>query len=246
MKIAVRLDDITPDMDWECFFKFKALLDHYQVKPLIGVVPDNQDENLKGTQNGAPEEFWAYIKELQENGWTVAMHGYRHIYATDKAGVFPLNCFSEFAGISYEEQKEMLTEGKQVLAQNGIETDIFMAPAHSYDNNTLKALKATGFKKVTDGFGSRPYTWKGLDFYPISFKMSRTLRKKRGYSTLVVHTGTIHAHEWEVYDNYFKNPDAVWIDYCDYMKEKPVNRTHIGRIIEYCMAAIKAVLVKIA
>ena len=46
MKITVRLDDITPDMDWERFLKFKALLDRYQVKPLIGVVPDNRDENL--------------------------------------------------------------------------------------------------------------------------------------------------------------------------------------------------------
>jgi hypothetical protein len=46
MKIAVRLDDITPDMDWERFYKFKALLDRYQVKPLIGVVPDNRDPGL--------------------------------------------------------------------------------------------------------------------------------------------------------------------------------------------------------
>ena len=46
MKIAVRLDDITPDMDWERFLKFKALLDRYQVKPLIGVVPQNRDPGL--------------------------------------------------------------------------------------------------------------------------------------------------------------------------------------------------------
>ena len=54
MKIAVRLDDITPDMDWQRFYAFKALLDKYQVKPLIGIVPDNRDENLKGTGEGAP------------------------------------------------------------------------------------------------------------------------------------------------------------------------------------------------
>ena len=54
MKIAVRLDDITPDMDWQRFYAFKTLLDKYQVKPLIGIVPDNRDENLKGTGEGAP------------------------------------------------------------------------------------------------------------------------------------------------------------------------------------------------
>ena len=58
MKIAVRLDDITPDMDWESFLRFKELLDRYQVKPLIGIVPDNQDEHLKGSDKGRPEDFW--------------------------------------------------------------------------------------------------------------------------------------------------------------------------------------------
>ena len=159
MKIAVRLDDITPDMDWERFLKFKEVLDKYQVKPLIGVVPDNRDENLKGSQEGAPTDFWTYIKELQKEGWVIAMHGYRHIYSTDKGGVFPLNNFSEFAGLSYEEQEKMLADGKRMLAEKGIETDVFMAPAHSYDKNTLKALIKTGFNKITDGFGDCPYQW---------------------------------------------------------------------------------------
>ena len=52
MKIAVRLDDITPDMDWEGFLRFKALLDRYQVKPLIGVIPQNRDE-LNSTRHNS-------------------------------------------------------------------------------------------------------------------------------------------------------------------------------------------------
>ena len=35
MKIAVRLDDITSDMDWKKFLAFKELLDNHQIKPLI-------------------------------------------------------------------------------------------------------------------------------------------------------------------------------------------------------------------
>ena len=245
MKIAVRLDDITPDMDWERFLKFKALLDKYQVKPLIGVVPDNRDENLKGSQTGAPADFWKYIRELQKEGWTVAMHGYRHIYTTGKGGMFPLNHFSEFAGIPYEKQEAMLLEGKSLLSQKGIETDIFMAPAHSYDYNTLKALKATGFQKLTDGFGKKPYTWKGLTFYPISFRLSNTLRKKKGYSTMVVHTGTIQEKEWNTYTGYFEKKDVEWIDYSDYLQQEPKKRNIWGRIAEYGMTMVKAILVKI-
>ena len=244
MKIAVRLDDITPDMDWERFLQFKALLDKYQVKPLIGVVPDNRDDNLKGSRQGAPDDFWTYVKELQSQGWSVAMHGYRHIYSTDKGGIFPLNNFSEFAGVSYEEQLRMLTEGKQILAEKGIETDIFMAPAHSYDNNTLKTLKEAGFQKLTDGFGNRPYTWKGLAFFPISFRLGSTLKQKSGYSTMVVHTGTIRDGEWQSYAGYFENKNVSWISYSDYLAVEPVKRGICGRTAEWVMAIIKSVLVR--
>lgn len=245
MKIAVRLDDITPDMDWERFLKFKALLDKYQVKPLIGVVPDNWDENLKGMQEGAPNDFWTYVKELQKEGWTVAMHGYRHIYSTDKGGIFPLNNFSEFAGIPYEVQEKMLSEGKRILREKGIETDIFMAPAHSYDKNTLKALIKTGFNKITDGFGYGPYWWQGLTFYPISFRLRDTLKRKSGYSTMVIHTGTIKENEWEGYENYFRREDVTWVSYEEYLKQTPKKQSVFGRALEFMLAKLKYLLVRL-
>lgn len=250
MKIAVRLDDITPDMDWQRFFKFKALLDKYQVKPLIGIVPDNQDESLKGTKEGAPDDFYAYIKELKGQGWQIAMHGFRHIYTTKKGGIFPLNNFSEFAGLSYEQQKIMLEEGKKLLKEKGIETDIFMAPAHSYDQNTLKALRATGFNRLTDGFGKKPYKWEGLIFYPISFQLSRTLGKSNpsmedACSTMVIHTGTIKEEELARYERYFQMKDVEWISYGEYLKQEPVMRKVFGRWKEFLMAKAKYLLVKL-
>lgn len=245
MKIAVRLDDITPDMDWEGFLRFKALLDRYQVKPLIGVVPDNQDENLKGSSKGKPEDFWAYIRKLQKQGWVVAMHGYQHIYTTGKGGLFPLNHFSEFAGIPYERQREMLKKGKDLLAKKGIETDLFMAPAHSYDMNTLRALKDTGFKALTDGFGNCPYVYCGLTFYPISFRLSSTLKKKSGYSTMVVHTGTNTRQDMEQYEGYFGRKDVEWISFEEYLKVATVKRGIAGRGKELLMARGKFWLVRL-
>lgn len=245
MKIAVRLDDITPDMDWQRFFAFKALLDKYQVKPLIGIVPDNKDENIRGTQEGAPEDFWGYVKQLQKEGWCVALHGYRHLYTTKKGGIFPLNNFSEFAGIPYEEQNRMLAEGKRILSSRGIETSLFMAPAHSYDNNTLRALKANGFTGLTDGFGVHPYLWKDLIFYPISFKLSSTFKKKTGYSTMVVHAGTVKEEELKRYEAYFNMPDVEWISYGEYLKQAPAARSIPERWKEYIMAKLKYLLVKL-
>lgn len=247
MKIAVRLDDITPDMDWKRFLAFKALLDQYQVKPLIGIVPDNQDSMLNGDSKinqavGAPDDFWEYIKNLEAEGYVLAMHGYRHEYTTQKGGLFPLNHFSEFAGISYKKQKEMIQKGKELLEAHGIHTEIFMAPAHSYDRNTLKALKDNGFVALTDGFGKKPYLWKKLTFYPISFKLSQSLKKKEGFSTLVVHTGTIREEELQNYEAYFQNPNVDWINYSEFMKESPVKKSMLHVCMEYLMAYGKSLV----
>lgn len=287
MKIAVRLDDITPDMDWERFLKFKSLLDRYQVKPLIGVVPQNRDPNLvrkgssgegagKSGENGGgradgkafspraeraegdtgtgmdgksdstgPERFWDYIKALEEAGWVIAMHGCYHIYATDRGGIFPLNNFSEFAGLPLERQKELLGEGKRLLGERGLETGIFMAPAHSYDYNTLRALKETGFEALTDGFGNSPYRWKGLDFYPISFLLGRTLNGKKGYSTMVVHTNTVSDADLKQYEENFKRKDISWISYGEYLRAAKKRRTLPGRWREFLMAKGKYFVVKL-
>lgn len=254
MKVAVRLDDITPDMDWERFYRFKALLDKYQIRPLIGVVPDNRDENLRaeapalgGREKSTadpPEDFWVYIRQLQKEGWQVAMHGFRHIYATKKGGLFPLNDFSEFAGLPYKSQKKMLEEGKKILEERGIRTGLFMAPAHSYDQNTLKALRETGFTGLTDGFGDGPYRWKGLCFYPISFKLSRTFQKEAGYSTMVIHTGTVSGEDLKRYEGYFGRKDVQWISYGEYLEQPAKERAVTDRWKEFLMAKGKYLAAK--
>ena len=71
------MDDITPDMDWRKFDRFKALLDQYGIKPLIGVVPDNKDANL--CKDAPKADFWERIIQIQQQGWIIAMQGYHHV-----------------------------------------------------------------------------------------------------------------------------------------------------------------------
>ncbi len=123
------MDDITPVMDFEKFEKFKAILDKHEIKPLIGVVPDNKDPKLKKCE--PREDFWEYVRNLQQSGWIIAMHGYNHVYTTRQSGMFPIGDKSEFAGIPYAKQDEMIREGKRILKSNGIITVFFMAPSHS-------------------------------------------------------------------------------------------------------------------
>ena len=64
-----RLDDITPDMDWDKFYRVKAILDKYKVKPLLGVVPDNRDPGL--AQEVAREDFWECIQSCEREGYAI-------------------------------------------------------------------------------------------------------------------------------------------------------------------------------
>jgi len=251
IKIAIRIDDITEDMDWKKFLMFKGLLDNYGIKPLIGVVPDNKDDMLKISNDSAPAmDYWEYIKILQEEGWVIAMHGVNHVYTTTKGGSFPLNNFSEFAGLPYEEQYELLSYGVDVFNEKGINSNIFMAPGHSYDTNTIKALKELGFSKITDGFGSFPYKYKDMVYYPISFMKSITLKKKNGFSCLVFHVNGMKEEDFVSFEKFLadgakENSNYQIISYGGYLSSKVRDRGFLGQFTEYVEAKLKHILVNI-
>ena len=247
MKISIRMDDITPDMDWAKFLRFKELCDQYQVKPLIGVVPANMDENLHvdAPQDAPVKDFWEYIRELKKEGWCIAQHGVYHQYTTKKMGCFPLNRLSEFAGLGYETQYAALEKGRNLLRQHGVETDIFMAPAHSFDRDTIKALKKLDFHRLTDGFGNAPYIRWNMTFYPISYKQSSVLknRTKKGFTTFVVHANTMNDKDFMRYEQLFSDNRDRLISYTDLLKVRPKRRGAVGNVREYVMAITKVAIV---
>ena len=241
MKIAVRLDDITADMDWNKFRRLESLLDKYKVAPLIGIVPDNQDPNLM--RNPAVENFQEEIKQWEAKNWVIAMHGWKHIYTTKKGGLFPLNNFSEFAGVSRDKQRNMIVDGKEKLQSLGVRTNIFMAPAHSFDSHTLAVLKEAGFRYITDGFGSRPYEYKGLIFLPIAFQKGKDIEKPEGYTTLVFHTNTMNEQDFIDFEKVLQNHKTDFISYEEYLGVPSKKQSLGGRTQEYVMATAKRLLV---
>ena len=46
-KFLFRLDDIAPNMDWSMMDKVEKLFNSYNVKPILGVIPKNEDKDLK-------------------------------------------------------------------------------------------------------------------------------------------------------------------------------------------------------
>ncbi|OGO81580.1 MAG: hypothetical protein A2Y21_10540 [Clostridiales bacterium GWC2_40_7] len=164
-----RIDDVTPGMNWDNFNRFLNLFGKYNVVPLIGVVPDNRDPHL--TVGRLEESFWKIIKKLKDEGRVeVCQHGYRHIYTTDKIQYFYKLCGfkpqSEFSGVSFKKQFEMIRAGKEIFKKHGIDVDIWMAPGHSFDKNTIRALKKLEFKALTDGIGLFPVKKHGITLVP--------------------------------------------------------------------------------
>ncbi len=237
MKVTVRMDDITPDMDWESFEAFERMFERYGIRPLLGIVPENRDKTL--SVSPAREDFWEKMRTLEQKGWNLAMHGCHHLYRTKKGGVFPLNCRSEFAGVSEQEQERLIQTGRRILEDHGIRPVIFMAPGHTFDRRTVQILRRNGFSYMTDGYGRKPYRRWDMTFLPISFLRSRLFRKKDGITTLVIHCNRCTPQELEEYERMFQVHREAFVPYETYLRQPARKRFWGAGTAEYAMAAGK-------
>ena len=204
-----RMDDITPTMDWGRFWALLKLFERYRVKPLLGIVPDNRDRSLE-LQKPNPH-FWEMMNLLVERNLVdIAQHGYQHIL--ERPNGDPLRSAngashpkrSEFAGYSFQEQLEKLQKGKELLRQNGLETDYFFAPNHSFDSTTLCALKTAGFAAVSDGHTLRPYKHRDLVFIPQ--QLWRPVWMPVGVFTICLHSNEITTNEVKAIRQFLRTP----------------------------------------
>jgi peptidoglycan/xylan/chitin deacetylase (PgdA/CDA1 family) len=154
-RYLLRFDDICPTMDWAVWDEIEAILHTERVRPIVAVVPDNQDPVLR--VGPAEPCFWDRVRRWQALGWTVAMHGWQHAFVTTDSGVLRMNPFSEFAGLPREEQEHKLRSGRAVFEREGLDASMFVAPAHSFDETTLGVLRKLGFRHLSDGFFPFPH-----------------------------------------------------------------------------------------
>ena len=167
MKVyLMRLDDACPKRDLVKWNRMEALLDKYGVKPLVGIIPDCKDPEMDCYEYDA--EFWTKrISSWKEKEWVLAMHGYEHVFHTKIPGINPVNRYSEFAGLSFEEQRNLIKLGFEKLKRHNIEPCVFFAPAHSFDKNTIEALKMqTNIRIVSDVPANKPFCKYGITFVP--------------------------------------------------------------------------------
>ena len=191
--ILIRLDDIAENMNWDLMKKTELLFERYSIKPVLGVIPKNEDNELLSWPK--KDDFWKQVRIWKDKGWEIAMHGYTHVYdkICNNDDYFNYGGGSEFSGHSLEMQLTRIENGLKKFDDEKIKVRTFFAPNHTYDGNTFIALKKCGINEIIDGYGLMPYTENNIKFIPQLF-----------YKVLVLPFGI---QSTQIHLNYWKQKD---------------------------------------
>ena len=203
-------------MNWHLMAKCEKIFDELNIKPVMGVIPNNQDKDLLVYPK--KENFWQIVKKWQLKGWEIAMHGYNHIYDNDtnKNDFFEYGGKSEFYGQSLDSQLKKIKKGLDIFKKNDIKIRTFFSPNHTYDFNTFKALKLSGINEVIDGYGLKPYLENNIKFIPQLFYKPFFL--PFGLQTTQIHLNYWTENEFNKFSKLiYKNKERI-ITYDDAIK----------------------------
>lgn len=216
-KYLIRLDDACPTMDGVKWQRMFDILDCYGVRPMVGIIPHNEDP--KQEIDAPDEEFWKKAKLWQQKGYAIALHGYNHCYISDEGlkGLNPLWKRSEFAGVPYDVQKQKIRDGFEILSAHGVKPEYFFAPSHTFDENTLKALKeCTDIRIISDTIATKPYRRGDFIFLP-QIGGRCTEMKINGIWTFCLHPSTMMDANFEATERFLKEhrEEFVSFDFLD-------------------------------
>jgi hypothetical protein len=184
----IRLDDLCPTNNLEKWERFFNLFDLYGIKPVIAVIPDNQDPKLKacGSYN---LDYWPLVRKLQAKNYVIGMHGFEHLYQTTDSGILKINPRSEFAGLPLHIQEAKIKAADSIFKRENVYTPLFVAPAHAFDHNTLLALNnCSDIRIISDGLLKAPYIKLGFKWIPV--QLSAATLKTGGTWTFNYHPET--------------------------------------------------------
>ena len=214
----IRLDDASEYMNIASWLRIEKLLDKYGIKPIFGIIPDNQDSMLISVYEKVPD-FWELMHLWIKKGWIPAMHGYQHKYETKDGGINPVNSRSEFAGLPYEDQARKIREGYHILVEHEITPRIFFAPSHTFDHFTLEALKnETPIRIISDTIAWDIYKKDVFYFVPQQSGKPRKLPFQT--ITFCVHPNTMDEAEFGQLENFLKQYQGFFKGANDFEKKR--------------------------
>jgi len=204
-KYLIRLDDACDSIDYEKWELLTQVLLDYKVKPIVALIPDNKDESLNYCKKKEPERFEDLIKCWKLNNWTFAQHGYNHSYhqICKFKSFHPINNFSEFTGLSLQQQYSNIRNGKLTLETTGIYSNLFVFPGHHFNLNSLRAIIMNDFEIVSDGFFLFPMKFRQLKVLPQQLWWFK--KKLLGVWTINLHPNTMTFDEINEFKSILEN-----------------------------------------
>ena len=237
-KYLIRLDDACPFMDKAKWQRMEDILDKYDVKPLVGVIPANSDADTMIEPED--ETFWGKVQIWSKKGWKIALHGYNHVCTTNTGGLNPVHSRSEFAGMTYEAQRQKIKDGYDKLQDHGIKVEWFFAPSHTFDDNTLKAIKeCTSIHYISDMIATKPYMDKNLTFVPCQMGKLREMAIP-GYWCACYHPNIMKNEEFVMLEDFLKAHKDEFISFDELPKAGRKNLLdHVLSFAYYSLRKIK-------
>ena len=209
--ILIRLDDIAENMNWDLMEKSELLFEEYGIKPILGVIPNNKDNELLSYSK--KNNFWEQVRNWRDKGWEIAMHGYTHVYdkICKNEDYFNYGGGSEFCGHTLETQISRIKNGLQKFKNEKIKIRSFFAPNHTYDKNTFIALKNFRINEVIDGYGLMPYIENDIKFIPQLFY--KVFALPFGIQTLQIHLNYREQKDFDNFEKFIKKHSNKIITY---------------------------------
>jgi hypothetical protein len=182
----LRCDDLCPTASRPRWQRFLRLMEEFGIRPILAVVPDNQDPDLEVSP---PDPgFWERVRSLESAGATIGLHGYRHLAKSRGRGLVPLHRETEFAGVEKETQRAWIHAGLEIMRGHGLNPILWVAPRHGFDGGTLEALRQEGITVLSDGFARVPFVRGGVTWIPQ--QIWEPVEKPHGLWTICVHPNT--------------------------------------------------------
>ena len=215
LKFIIRLDDACPYMDKKNWDRIENILDSFNIKPIVGIIPDCKDK--KFLEYPIIEDFWTKDAiRWQKKGWIIAQHGLNH--SIDE------KIRTEYIGKSYDEQFKNICEGNKILKGHNINPICFFAPAHTFDDNTIKACKNSSFFKfISDGVSFYPYEKNGITFIPNVFDTPHHLFPF-GVYTFIYHPNEMKENDFTYLTNFLTKYNKHFVDDYEELLSKYKNR----------------------
>lgn len=196
----LRFDDICPTMSPTRWQRFLPLIEEFNLKPILAVIPDNRDRDL--VRSPSDPEFWAQMRAMEAAGAAIALHGYNHLCMRKGKSMLPLHSRTEFAGVDEYTQQMWIHAGLNILRGHGLNPRLWVAPLHSFDRATLRALRKEGIKLLSDGFARVPFSKGGLTWIPQ--QLWTPIEKSKGLWTICVHNNTAHSSDVDRLRNFLR------------------------------------------